>query len=150
MTELILKIQKLNPKAIIPKYQSSGAAGFDLHTIESCTLKAGEYKAIATGLAFEIPEHYEMQVRPRSGLAIKHGISVLNTPGTIDSDYRGELMIILINHSKQDFHIQEGDRIAQAVIQRAQQVVFRETKQLSQSERGDKGFGSSGISIKEQ
>ena len=140
----VLKVQRLSDEAIIPRYHSAEAAGFDLHSIDEVVLKAGERVAVRTGLAFEIDKGYEIQVRPRSGLAIKNGISVLNTPGTIDSDYRGEIMVILINLGKEDFAIHKGDRIAQAVVQRVWQVDFVEVNDLAQSERGAKGFGSSG------
>lgn len=140
-----LKIQKLNKDAIVPQYQSSGASGFDLHSIEDVNVLSGGFVAVRTGLAFEIPVGYEIQVRPRSGLAFKSGISVLNTPGTIDSDYRGEVMVILFNFSKNIFSIKKGDRIAQAVLSQ----VFRANMVLSESlddtERGNNGFGSTGI-----
>ena len=139
-----IKVQKLSKEAIIPSYHSLEAAGFDLHSLDEVCLRAGERLAVRTGLAFEIEKGYEIQVRPRSGLAIKNGISVLNTPGTIDSDYRGEIMVILVNLSKEDFVIHKGDRIAQAVVQRVWQVEFCEVDSLSESERGKKGFGSSG------
>lgn len=140
-----LKIKKLSNDAIIPAYQSKGAAGFDLHSIESLTLEPMQRAAVKTGLAFEIKDGYEMQVRPRSGLAIKNGISVVNTPGTIDSDYRGEVMVILINLSNEVFKVKKGDRIAQAVINKIKKVKFQEVKELDSSERGEKGFGSSGV-----
>lgn len=140
-----LKIQKLNKDAIVPQYQSSGASGFDLHSIEDVDVLSGGFVAVRTGLAFEIPVGYEIQVRPRSGLAFKSGISVLNTPGTIDSDYRGEVMVILFNFSKNIFSIKKGDRIAQAVLSQ----IFRANMVLSESlddtERGSNGFGSTGI-----
>lgn len=140
-----LKIQKLNKDAIVPQYQSSGASGFDLHSIEDIDVLSGGFVAVRTGLAFEIPVGYEIQVRPRSGLAFKSGISVLNTPGTIDSDYRGEVMVILFNFSKNIFSIKKGDRIAQAVLSQ----IFRANMVLSESlddtERGNNGFGSTGI-----
>lgn len=104
---------------------------------------------IGTGLAFEIESGFEIQIRPRSGLALKHGISVLNTPGTIDSDYRGEIKVILINHSQEDFCIKQGDRIAQAVINEIVRAVFEVVDNLTPSVRGEGGFGSSGISHKE-
>lgn len=140
-----LKIQKLNKDAIVPQYQSSGASGFDLHSTEDVDILSGGFVAVRTGLAFEIPVGYEIQVRPRSGLAFKNGISVLNTPGTIDSDYRGEVMVILFNFSKNIFSIKKGDRIAQAVLSQ----IFRANMVLSESlddtERGNNGFGSTGI-----
>lgn len=139
-----IKIKKLHQDARIPAYQSSGAAGFDFCSIEKKIIKAGEWGLVKTGLAFEISEGYELQVRPRSGLALKNGISVLNSPGTIDSDYRGEVGIVLINHSKIDFCVEVGDRIAQGVIARFEQVDFVETEKLLDTQRGTKGFGSSG------
>jgi len=141
---MILKIKKLNKEAIIPKYQSELAAGFDLHSIKDYVLKKGERKLIKTGLAFEIEEGYEVQIRPRSGLAFKHGITVLNSPGTIDADYRGEIMVLLINLGGEDFEIKKGERIAQAVVAPVVQAKFEEVEELSSTKRGDKGFGSTG------
>ena len=139
-----LKIKKLNPEAIIPAYQTKEAAGFDLHSIENVVLKPGERKLIGTGLAFEIEYGYEVQIRPRSGLAFKHGITVLNSPGTIDSDYRGEIKVLLINHSDEEFEIKKGDRIAQAVVAPVIQAEIVEVEELSSTERGEGGFGSTG------
>ena len=140
-----LKIKKLNPEAIIPAYQTKEAAGFDLHSIEDIVLNPGERKLIATGLAFEIEYGYEVQIRPRSGLAFKHGITVLNTPGTIDSDYRGEIKVLLINHSNEKFEIKKGDRIAQAVVAPVIQAKIVEVDELSDTARGESGFGSTGV-----
>lgn len=137
-------VKKLHPSAKLPAYQSEGAAGFDFCSIEEKTIKAGEWELVKTGLAFEIPQGYELQVRPRSGLALKNGISVLNSPGTIDSDYRGEVGVVLINHSKVDFSISMGDRIAQGVVAKVEQVSLEEVEILSQTQRGEGGFGSSG------
>jgi len=139
-----LKIKKLNPEAIILAYQTKEAAGFDLHSIENVILKPGERKLIGTGLAFEIEFGYEVQIRPRSGLAYKHGITVLNSPGTIDSDYRGEIKVLLINHSDEEFEIKKGDRIAQAVVAPVIQAEIIEVEELSSTERGEGGFGSTG------
>ena len=139
-----LKIKKLNPDAIIPAYQTPLAAGFDLHSIEDCILRPNERKLIKTGLAFEIENGYEIQIRPRSGLAFKHGITVLNSPGTIDADYRGEIMVLLINLGSEDFEIKKGDRIAQAVIAPVIQAEFIEVNELSETKRGKGGFGSTG------
>lgn len=140
-----LKIQKLNKDAIVPQYQSSGASGFDLHSIEDVDVLSGGFVAVRTGLAFEIPVGYEIQVRPRSGLAFKSGISVLNTPGTIDSDYRGEVMVILFNFSKNIFSIKKGDRIAQAVLSQVFKANMVLSESLDDTERGNNGFGSTGI-----
>lgn len=141
-----LKVKKLHQDSIIPKYQSAESAGFDLHALHDYTLKSGERALIDTGLAFELMQGFEIQIRPRSGLALKHGISVLNTPGTIDSDYRGEIKVLLINHSSEPFIIKAGDRIAQAVIQAVIQAEFEEVSELTDTARGAGGFGSSGVS----
>ena len=140
-----LKIKKLKNEAVIPSYQTKEAAGFDLHSIEDIVLNPGERKLIATGLAFEIEYGYEVQIRPRSGLAFKHGITVLNSPGTIDSDYRGEIKILLINHSNEKFEIKKGDRIAQAVVAPVIQAEIVEVEELSETKRGEGGFGSTGV-----
>lgn len=140
-----IEIKKLHQDAYIPKYQTSGAAGFDIHSIENITIASGESKLIKTGLGMAIEDGYELQIRPRSGLALKNGITVLNTPGTIDSDYRGEIMVLLINHSKQNFIIAKGDRIAQGVISKVYQADFIEVSELDDTQRGSGGFGSSGI-----
>ncbi len=138
---------KAEKGAVIPHYATEGAAGADISAYLSApvTLRPGEYKAIPTGLFMEIPEGYEVQVRPRSGLALKHGITVLNAPGTIDSDYRGEVKVILINHSSEAFTIQNGDRIAQIVVARVHRLPFVEVDDLSATERGEGGFGSTGV-----
>lgn len=141
---MVLKIKKLNPKAIIPAYQTEEAAGFDLHSIEDVVIKPNERKLISTGLAFEIEFGYEVQIRPRSGLAFKEGITVLNSPGTIDSDYRGEIKVLLINLGDRDFKIKRGDRIAQAVVAPIIQAKIVEVDNLSTTKRGEKGFGSTG------
>lgn len=132
----------------LPSYQSDGAAGLDLCAAvpheQPVTLDPGTRGLIPTGLAIALPISHEAQIRPRSGLALKHGISVLNAPGTIDSDYRGEIGIILINHGAEPFVISRGDRIAQMVIAPVTQAVFFESDDLSETERGTGGFGSSG------
>jgi len=132
-----------------PEYATSGASGFDLRANENTVLKAGEFKGISTGLYFELPLGYEIQVRPRSGLAFKNGVTVLNSPGTVDSDYRGEIKVILINHSKVDFNIAKGDRIAQAVIGNVLAKNFINLKRVdsisNNTDRGTGGFGSTGV-----
>ncbi|MDO7253830.1 dUTP diphosphatase [Helicobacter cappadocius] len=140
-----IKIKKLHPDALVPKYQTLQAAGFDIHSIEDTIVAAQESKLIKTGLSMSIQNGYELQIRPRSGLALKHSISVLNSPGTIDSDYRGEIMVILINHSTQEFAIKKGDRIAQGVVSKVYQADFIEVEELDDTLRGSGGFGSSGI-----
>lgn len=133
--------------AIIPEYKTAGAAGADIcaYVAEPITIPAGKFAMVPTGLFFEIPMGYEVQIRPRSGLAAKNGVTVLNTPGTIDSDYRGEIKIILINLSDKDFVINNGDRVAQMVIAPVTQGTFEIVKELSETERGTGGFGSTGV-----
>ena len=133
--------------AVIPEYKTEGAAGADVcaHIESDIVIPVGKSSMIPTGLFFEIPEGYEIQVRPRSGLAAKNGITVLNTPGTIDSDYRGELRVILINLGNEDFTIHNKDRIAQIIIAPVIQAVFVPTSSLSETERGAGGFGSTGV-----
>jgi dUTP pyrophosphatase len=128
----------------LPAYATPGAAGMDVVSAEDVTLAPGARHAVATGLALAIPPGYEIQVRPRSGLALKHGISVPNTPGTIDSDYRGELKVILINLGTEPFAIQRGDRIAQLVLAPVVQAAWDEVAELDETERGAGGFGSTG------
>ena len=129
-----------------PKLETPNSAGVDLRAFiaESVFLMPLERTLISTGLKIELPTGYEAQVRSRSGLALKHGISVLNSPGTIDSDYRGDIGIILINLSNEEFEIKNGDRIAQLVIAKHSQPIFIETKELTESQRGTSGFGSTG------
>lgn len=129
----------------LPSYATDGAAGMDVVAAESLTLKVGRRYAVATGFAFAIPEGYEVQVRPRSGLAIKHGITCLNTPGTIDSDYRGEIKVILINLGEDDFRIERGDRIAQLVPAPVLRAGLSEVDDLDATLRGAGGFGSTGV-----
>lgn len=130
----------------LPAYKTKGAAGMDLHAYltETITLEPLERKLIPTGLFMEIPYGYEVQVRPRSGMAYKHGITVANAPGTIDSDYRGELKVILINLSNETFTIQDGDRVAQMVIAKHDWAEWEEVESLDETERGSGGFGHTG------
>jgi dUTP pyrophosphatase len=128
----------------LPAYATSGAAGMDVVSAEDVTIAPGARHAVATGLALAIPEGYEIQVRPRSGLALKHGITVPNTPGTIDSDYRGELKVILINHGAEPFAIARGDRVAQLVLAPVVQAAWSEVAELDATTRGEGGFGSTG------
>lgn len=145
-----IKIKKLHPDAIIPKYQTSGSAGFDIHIIEDVEIYPGETKILKTGLSFEIPEGYELQIVPRSGVSAKTKIRVSNSPGTVDSDFRGEVGIIVdnIDYLEKDnipHTIKKGERIAQGKITPVVQANFVETDELNQTERGAKGFGSTGI-----
>lgn len=128
----------------LPAYATDGAAGMDVLAAENLTLAVGGRHAVATGLAFAIPPGYEIQVRPRSGLALKHGITVPNTPGTIDSDYRGELKVILINHGQDTFSIRRGDRIAQLVLAPVVRASWLKVDELDHTARGEGGFGSTG------
>lgn len=128
----------------LPAYATAGAAGMDVVSAEEVTLAPGARHAVATGLALAIPAGYEIQVRPRSGLALKHGITVPNTPGTIDSDYRGELKVILINHGVKAFEIRRGDRVAQLVLAPVTQGTWLEVSELDETTRGEGGFGSTG------
>ncbi len=137
---------RLSQGAKVPEYQTEGSAGADICACLSqpLCLKSGEIAAVPTGLFFEIPVGFEVQIRPRSGLALKNGITCLNTPGTIDSDYRGEIKVILINHGKEDFIINHGDRIAQMVFAPVLHSSFEQTDALSVTKRSDGGFGSTG------
>ncbi len=130
----------------LPFYATTHAAGADLRAAvdRDVVIEPGEHALIPTGFAMALPDNYEAQVRPRSGLALKHGITVLNTPGTVDADYRGEVGVILMNHGKTPFHIQRGERIAQMIIAPFVQADFQPVSELSKTERGAGGFGSSG------
>lgn len=132
----------------LPKYQTELSAGMDLYANidEPITLKPLERTLVKTGLFISLPKDYEAQIRPRSGLAFKNGITVLNTPGTIDADYRGEIGVILVNLSSQDFTINDGDRIAQMVIAKHETAIWEEVENLDETNRGEGGFGSSGVS----
>ncbi len=131
----------------LPKYMSDGAAGMDIYSnVHTDTVVAvGEIKLIPTGIRIALPQGYEAQIRPRSGLALKNGITMVNTPGTIDSDYRGEIGVIIINHGHEPFTIKRGDRIAQMVINKYEHVFWTETDSLDETERGSGGFGHSGV-----
>ncbi len=128
----------------LPSYATDGAAGMDVLSAEDVTIAPGARHAVATGLALAIPAGYEIQVRPRSGLALKHGITVPNTPGTIDSDYRGELKVILMNNGSDPFDIARGDRVAQLVLAPVVQAAWEEVDALDETARGSGGFGSTG------
>ncbi|MFT4297966.1 MAG: dUTP diphosphatase [Candidatus Woesearchaeota archaeon] len=139
-----VKITKIKENAIIPKYAKPGDAGVDLCSTENYNLKPGERCLVSTGIKIALPDGYEAQVRPRSGLALKNGISIVNTPGTIDSCYRGELGVIVINHGQEEFKIEQGMRIAQMIINKVEQAEFQEVEELDKTERGEGGFGHSG------
>ena len=144
MIELSVINKSNNP---LPAYQTKQSAGLDLSAFitEDVVLQPLERKLIGTGLYIALPEGYEAMIRPRSGMAFKHGISVLNTPGTIDADYRGEIKVLLINFSNEAFHIKNGDRIAQMVVNKFEQVNFKLVHDLDETERGAGGYGHTGI-----
>ena len=140
-------IKKINNNSFeLPKYQTEGSVGMDLSAFieNDILIKPNERELIPTGIAVSLPQNIEGQVRPRSGLSLKYGITVLNSPGTIDSDYRGEIKVILINHGNEDFIIKNNDRIAQLVFNEVVKVSFKEVKDLDQTSRNQKGFGSTG------
>jgi dUTP pyrophosphatase len=142
---MFVKIKNISNNPL-PKYQTAGSAGMDICAFIDNTviLKPSERKAIPTGLFVEIPDGYEAQIRPRSGLALKHGIGLPNSPATIDSDFRGELKVIIMNYSNEDFVIQSGDRIAQMVVARYEKVEWESVETLSETQRGEGGFGHTG------
>lgn len=142
---MLVKIKKLRENAKLPEYAHPGDAGMDLFSAQELLINPGESALVATGIAIELPGGTEAQVRPRSGLALKHQITVLNTPGTIDEGYRGEIGVILINHGRQVFKVEEGMKIAQMVINEVIKPRLVECSDLSTSERGQGGFGSTGV-----
>ena len=139
-------VKKLEPSVKLPSYKTNGASGMDLmaYIDKSIKLKPGESCLVPTGLSVAFPKEYEIQIRPRSGLAAKNNISILNTPGTIDSDYRGEIKVILFNHGKKNFKINNNDRIAQMILIPVIKIELEETSELPDSLRGTDGFGSTG------
>ena len=141
---LSIKVKKLIPSAKLPSYATEGDAGLDLYSVVEKEIQSGEFSLIETGISIELPENTEAQIRPRSGLALKHGITVLNAPGTIDQGYRGEIGVILINHGKETFVVRKDMKIAQMVIYPIPQVQIEETQEINKSQRGSGGFGSSG------
>ncbi len=141
-----IKIQKIHPNALIPKYQTEGSSGFDLHAVEEVMIKSHSVGLVKIGICLSLEVGYELQVRTRSGLALNHQVMVLNSPGTVDNDYRGEIKVILANLSDKDFKVQVGDRIAQGVVQKAYKAEFIECERLDETSRGSGGFGSTGVS----
>jgi dUTP pyrophosphatase len=139
-----VRVKRLFPDAQIPKAAKKGDVAFDLYSIIDHELRPGERFAVPTGIAVEIPPGYEGQVRPRSGLALKEGVTVLNTPGTVDSGYRGEVKTIMVNHSDESFKVTKGMRISQLAIRPVPDVEFIEVEELSDTDRGEDGFGSTG------
>lgn len=144
---LSVLFRKKDNTVSLPEYETAGSAGADIraHVEKPVVIEKGEHALVPTGLFPEVPVGYEIQVRPRSGLAFRKGITVLNTPGTVDSDYRGEIMVNLINLGSETFVVEDGDRIAQIVVSPVLQAIFGETAELSSTERGMGGFGSTGV-----
>jgi dUTP pyrophosphatase len=147
MSDAVVQIQTLpHGRGLnLPSYATVGAAGADLISAEDAAIAPGAVHPVATGIALAIPQGFEGQVRPRSGLALKHGVTVLNAPGTIDADYRGEVKVILINHGPEPFRVARGDRIAQLVVAPVAPVRFERVDVLPETERGEGGFGSTGV-----
>ncbi len=149
MDRVIVKVKRLdnNRDLPLPSYQSDGSSGLDLRAAigDAVTLQPGDIRLIPTGLSISLPQGYEAQIRPRSGLALDYGLGLVNAPGTIDSDYRGEIQIVAINWGKKPVTIKRGDRIAQMIISRVSRVVIKEVNELDPTERGGGGFGHSGI-----
>ncbi|MEC9492383.1 dUTP diphosphatase [Flexistipes sp.] len=144
MKKINVKIQKTKDSRV-PVYKTEESAGADLFAAEAGIVKAGKIKLVKTGVSFSIPEGYEAQIRPRSGLALKKGVTILNTPGTIDSDYRGEVGVILVNFGDNDFVFNTGDRIAQVVFSKVYRAEFTLSDELDTTERGSGGFGHTGF-----
>ena len=142
---MTLKFKRIHPDAILPAYAHPSDAGMDVRSVENLVIPAGNRALVHTGLVMLLPPLYEAQVRPRSGLALKHGVTVLNTPGTIDSGYRGEVGVILANFGETDFEIKAGDKIAQIVVAPVTQPEIVETEVVDETDRGAGGFGSTGV-----
>jgi dUTP pyrophosphatase len=143
---MILKVKRLSKGAVLPSRAHPGDAGLDLFAMEATVIPPGESRSVGTGIAIELPPGTEAQVRPRSGLALKHSITVLNSPGTIDEGYRGEVSVVLINHGKTAFEIEKGMRVAQMVVKPVLGVDVVEAEELGDTKRGTGGFGSTGLS----
>ena len=142
---MILRFKRIHPDAVLPAYAHPSDAGMDIRSVENLVIPAGKRALVHTGLVMLLPPLYEAQVRPRSGLALKSGVTVLNTPGTIDSGYRGEVGVILANFGEADFQVKKGDKIAQVVIAPVTQPEIAETTEIDETDRGAGGFGSTGV-----
>ncbi len=140
-----LKVKRIDEEAIIPKYVHSTDSGMDIYSIENKVINPGETVLIKTGLKIELPPNTEAQIRPKSGIALKNSVTVLNTPGTIDEGFTGEICIILINHGKEDYKVNKGEKIAQMVIQPVIRVDIEEVHDIQNTSRGEGGFGSTGL-----
>ncbi|MDF5713498.1 MAG: dUTP diphosphatase [Rhizonema sp. NSF051] len=148
-SRVIVKVKRLIPEAQIPRYEHPGDSGADLVAVTDYTLQPMQWFAVPTGLSAEVPMGFELQIRPRSGLALKHGVTILNTPGTVDAGYRGEIKVILLNLGSVAFQINKGQKIAQLVVAPVAWGKFEEVDELSSSQRGSGGFGSTGITYVE-
>lgn len=142
---MVLRFRRIHPDAVLPAYAHPSDAGMDVRSVDDLVIAPGRRALVHTGLVMALPPMYEAQVRPRSGLALKHGITVLNTPGTVDSGYRGEVGVILANFGEEDFVVKKGDKIAQIVIAPVTQPVIEETETVDETDRGAGGFGSTGV-----
>ena len=142
---MTLKFKRIHPDAVLPAYAHPSDAGMDVRSVEDLAIAPGKRALVRTGLVMMLPPLYEAQVRPRSGLALKHGITVLNTPGTIDSGYRGEVGVVLINLGQEEFKVAKGDKIAQLVIAPVTQPEVAEVFDVDETDRGEGGFGSTGV-----
>ena len=142
---MILRFKKVHPEAVLPAYAHASDAGMDVRSVEDVVIPAGGRALVHTGLVMLLPPGYEAQVRPRSGLALKHGVTVLNTPGTIDSGYRGEVGVILANFGGEGFAVAKGDKIAQIVVAPVTQAAIEEAYEIDETDRGAGGFGSTGV-----
>lgn len=142
---MTVKFKKIHPDAVMPEYAHAGDAGMDVRSVDELTIPPGARALVHTGLIIVLPPMYEAQVRPRSGLALKSGITVLNTPGTIDAGYRGEVGVILANFGENEFKVAKGDKIAQIVIQPVIRAEIEETQSIDATDRGEGGFGSTGV-----
>ncbi len=142
---MVLRFRRIHPDAVLPAYAHPSDAGMDVRSVDDLVIAPGRRALVHTGLVMALPPMYEAQVRPRSGLALKNGITVLNTPGTIDSGYRGEVGVILANFGEEDFVVRKGDKIAQIVISPVTQPVIEETETVDETDRGAGGFGSTGV-----
>lgn len=142
---MILRFKKVHPEAVLPAYAHASDAGMDVRSVEDVVIPAGGRALVHTGLVMLLPPGYEAQVRPRSGLALKHGITVLNTPGTIDSGYRGEVGVILANFGGEGFAVAKGDKIAQIVVAPVTRAAIEEAYEIDETDRGAGGFGSTGV-----
>lgn len=140
----LIKVKRVHRDAVLPKYATEGSAGFDLYTVEDVSIYPNETKVISTGLKMEIPEGYELQIRPRSGISLKTTIRIANSPGTIDSDYRGEIGIIVWNVGNEKVDIPKHTRIAQGVLAKVDKAIFIDVDELTNTSRGEGGFGSTG------